>query len=477
MLSTGKRVLEVTRKVEVLEIMRKVDGEWTKSNREDGTETHTGGEKKQKPEGKAESEREVEEERVYCYWLCHLPGVGKHTIGKLLQICGNARNIYTAPDEVWEQVGKKGIIQTVKQHKEQWDLEGEYRRMCNAGIRFLLQGDAAYPGRLKNIPDAPFAIFAKGKVPEDERVSVAVIGARDCSEYGSYVAAALGKTLGENGVQVISGMARGIDGISQKAALGAGGNSFGVLGCGVDICYPKQNQNLYVQLLEKGGILSAYVPGTLPRAQNFPPRNRIVSGLADVVVVVEARQKSGTLITVDMALEQGKEVYVVPGRVTDRLSDGCNRLVKQGAEIFLSPADFLEELRNLQSTKMLRQNLLAGAETGAMTGVETKSGMGTRTRAEAKTGTGTKPRTAIKTEPGSGAERKIGTEIGMETGERLPSQLLQIYQILDFTPMSVEQILHKLQGKYTVMTLNPLLMQLCMEKYAVQVSPGYYCRR
>ena len=408
-----------------------------------------------------ERKKEVVEERAYCYWLCHLPGVGKHTIGKLLQICGNARNIYMAPDEVWEQVGKKGIIPAIKQHKEQWDLAGEYRRMCNAGIHFLLQGDAEYPRRLKNIPDAPFAIFVKGKVPEDERVSVAVIGARDCSEYGSYVAAALGKTLGENGVQVISGMARGIDGISQKAALEAGGTSFGVLGCGVDICYPKQNRNLYEQLQEKGGILSAYVPGTLPRAQNFPPRNRIVSGLADVVIVVEARQKSGTLITVDMALEQGKEVYVVPGRVTDRLSDGCNRLVKQGAEIFLSPADFVEELKNLQSTKMLRHNLSPGAETGAMTGAEAKSGMGTKSR----------------TELGNRAERKTGTGIRMGMGEQLPSQLRQIYRILDFTPMSVEQILRKLQGEYTVVNLNPLLMQLCMEKCAVQVSPGYYSRR
>lgn len=335
------------RKVDGLEVMRKVDGKWTKSDREDETEAHTEGEKKEKPEGKAESEREVVEERVYCYWLCHLPGVGKHTIGKLLQICGNAQNIYAAPDEVWEQVGKKGVIPAIRQHKEQWDLTGEYERMCSAGIHFLMQEDAGYPKRLKHIPDAPFAIFVKGKVPEDERVSVAVIGARECSEYGSYVAAALGKALGENGVQVISGMARGIDGISQKAALEAGGTSFGVLGCGVDICYPKQNRELYGQLQEKGGILSAYVPGTQPRAQNFPPRNRIVSGLADVVVVVEARQKSGTLITVDMALEQGKEVYVVPGRVTDRLSDGCNRLIRQGAGIFLSPADLLVELKNL----------------------------------------------------------------------------------------------------------------------------------
>ena len=205
-------------------------------------------------------------------------------------------------------------------------------------------GDAEYPQRLKNISGRPRNLYVLGRLPEENRLSVAIIGARDCSEYGKYVARELGTVLGGSGIAVISGMARGIDGISQEAALNAGGSSFGVLGCGVDVCYPKENRQLYERLKLSGGILSEYPPGSPALACHFPPRNRIVSGLADVIVVIEARVKSGTLITVDMALEQGREVYVVPGRVTDRLSDGCNRLIKQGAGILLSQEELLREL-------------------------------------------------------------------------------------------------------------------------------------
>jgi DNA processing protein len=137
-------------------------------------------------------------------------------------------------------------------------------------------------------------------------------------------------------------MARGIDGIAQKAALDAGGKSYAVLGCGVDICYPEENRDLYERLQQQGGILSEYPPGMQPIAKLFPPRNRIISGLSDLVLVIEARKRSGTLITVDMALEQGREVYALPGRVSDALSDGCNRLIRQGAGPATCPEDILE---------------------------------------------------------------------------------------------------------------------------------------
>lgn len=153
-----------------------------------------------------------------------------------------------------------------------------------------------------------------------------------------------GTVLARAGVQVISGMARGIDGIGQRSALCAGGYSLGVLGCGVDICYPQENRELYEQLLVKGGLCSEYPPGIEPRAALFPPRNRIISGLCDGVLVIEAKERSGTLITVDMALEQGREVYAVPGRATDALSAGCNRLIRQGAQLVMNPEELLEEL-------------------------------------------------------------------------------------------------------------------------------------
>ena len=210
--------------------------------------------------------------------------------------------------------------------------------------RKILLTDREYPRRLLEIPQAPKQLYVRGKLPEEGVPSVAVIGARDCSYYGQEVAKRLGRLFGENGIQVISGMARGIDGIGQQAALQAGGSSFAVLGCGADICYPRQNQDLYDRLCKQGGVISEYEWGTPPRAGYFPPRNRIVSGLADAVIVVEARKKSGTLITVDMALEQGKEVYAVPGRLVDDLSSGCNYLIKNGAGILLDMEEFMEEL-------------------------------------------------------------------------------------------------------------------------------------
>ena len=168
------------------------------------------------------------------------------------------------------------------------------------------------------------------------------------------MARAFGGELAKAGVAVISGMARGIDGLGQQAALEQGGRTYAVLGCGADVCYPASNRKLYQEIVEKGGgILSVFPPGTPPVKGQFPERNRIVAGLADLVLVVEARQKSGTLITVDMALEQGKNVYAVPGRLTDRLSDGCNLLIRQGAGIALAPGDILAELKLLGNRKAL----------------------------------------------------------------------------------------------------------------------------
>ena len=304
--------------------------------------------------------------------------------------------------------------------------------MCAQGIRLINVWEEEYPKRLKEIPDAPYGLFVRGKLPEEEMLTVAVIGARECSEYGRFVAKQLGSALARHGVTVISGMARGIDGITQATALEAGGTSVGVLGSGVDVCYPAQNKALYEQLIRHGGVISSYPLGTPARPINFPPRNRIVSGLADVVVVIEARVKSGTLITVDMALEQGREVYVVPGRITDRLSDGCNRLIKQGAGVVLSPEEFVEEM------------------------LEIKNGQ-------------------------SGAAEKIveggfGTDREKEKLAEISPELAAIYQVLDFEPRTGEEIKKKLPKKYENIQITTHLMRLCMERRAVQVSPGRFCR-
>ena len=216
--------------------------------------------------------------------------------------------------------------------------------MTGSGISYTYCREPDFPQKFVDIPDPPFGIFYKGRLPDGCVPAVALIGSRKCSEYGTYMAELFAAGFASAGVDVISGMALGIDGISQRAALKAGGSSFAVLGCGVDVVYPRANEPLYRQPQEKGGVLSEYPPRMEPRPALFPPRNRIISALADVVVVVEACEKSGTLITVDMALEQGKEVYALPGRCTDALSMGCNRLLRQGAMIAVSPDDIISDM-------------------------------------------------------------------------------------------------------------------------------------
>lgn len=241
-----------------------------------------------------------------------------------------------------ENDGRK--LQAMQTYAAEHDVEREYDELYRRGIRFVTERDEEYPEKLRRLPDAPYALYYVGKLPDAGKRSVAVIGARNCTEYGRRMAEIFGEQLAKNQIEVISGMARGIDGISQCRALEQGGYSFGVLGCGVDVCYPESNRELYEALIQQGGICSEYPPGTMPRPELFPIRNRIISGLADAVVVVEAREKSGTLITVDMALEQGKEVYALPGRADDPLSRGCNRLIQQGAGLVTSPQELLEEL-------------------------------------------------------------------------------------------------------------------------------------
>lgn len=378
-------------------------------------------------------------EKLFDYWLCCIPGIGNRTIARLLEVFGSAEEVFKASSEMPEGVLKKNQLAELERMRKEWDLQKEYGMLAEKGICFLTSKEDAYPQRLKNIPDAPYGIFYRGTLPEESCLSVAIIGARDCSEYGRYIAGELGGFLARNGVQVISGMARGIDGISQEAALLAGGTTTAVLGSGVDVCYPRQNKSLYEKILEQGCILSAYPPGTLPKSQNFPPRNRIVSGLADVLVVIEARNKSGTLITVDMALEQGKEVYVVPGRITDRLSDGCNRLLKQGAGVMLSPADFLQEIQTLEWGKKV-QGGLATANTGKIEAMK---------------------------------KRENGTAGDLS---KLPKDLQEIYDLLDFTPKSTGQILEQLKEEISVSELNVALMKLCLKGVAVQEAPGYFYR-
>lgn len=288
-------------------------------------------------------EEEMAKQQPYVYWLDGVEKLGNTGKLRLLSAFGSPEGIYCAKKENLSHFVTEEQTFALEKAKN-GDIWEAYGRLGEQGIAFYPFYHPGYPKRLLHIPDRPFGLYVRGRLPEDEKRSVAIVGARNCSEYGRYLAGCFGRQLAAAGVQIISGLARGIDGLAQTAAIQAGGSSFGVLGCGVDICYPASHRELYEQMLEKGGILSTYRPATPPLAFHFPPRNRIISGLSDAVLVLEARQKSGTLITVDMALEQGREVYAVPGRVTDRLSDGCNSLLLQGAGAALSPEQLLKEL-------------------------------------------------------------------------------------------------------------------------------------
>lgn len=201
-----------------------------------------------------------------------------------------------------------------------------------------------YPNRLKMLSDMPQKLYLRGNMVIDELPSIAIVGARDCSAYGRNMAYEYAKFLAASGIQIVSGLARGIDSASHAGALAAGGKTYAVLGCGVNICYPSSGKKLYEDMQQHGGIISEYEDGTPPLGFHFPLRNRLISGLADGVIVIEAKEKSGSLITADLALEQGKTIFALPGRVGDLLSEGCNRLIYQGAVPAWKPEVILEEM-------------------------------------------------------------------------------------------------------------------------------------
>lgn len=289
--------------------------------------------------------REVFYARAYMLWLTHVRGMRGDRLHRILQY-HTAEELYHMSRERLRMVpGISEEEQTIlADSRENWDIEERYRKFSASGIRMVTLGEAEYPRRLTHIAVPPPALFYVGRLPAEEVKSIALVGARMCSEYGRHYAEEIARQAAEAGMTVISGMAAGVDGAAHRGAGKAGRPTFGVLGCGVDRCYPAQNRDIYEYMKKQGGLLSECVPGTMPESWLFPRRNRIISGLSDVVVVVEAKERSGSLITADFALEQGKDVYALPGRDGDALSAGCNRLIRQGAGIVVSPEELLAEL-------------------------------------------------------------------------------------------------------------------------------------
>lgn len=378
-----------------------------------------------------EAENKCGCENAFEHWLIQAAGTGSRGFLRLLKKERCARQIYeavqagTLAESLPERYQSKA--QKMRHFSMTYNVKEEYERLEQSGVRLVVEGDRKYPQRLGKIPDAPYALYYAGALPGKEQRTVAVIGARDCSEYGRYMAKQFGTALAKAGIGVISGMARGVDGISQQAALQAGGYSLAVFGCGIDICYPAEHRQLYEKLWERGGVCSEYPLGTEPRATLFPPRNRIISGLADAVLVIEAREKSGTLITVDMALEQGREVYTLPGRATDPLSRGCNRLIKQGAGLVESPEELLENLQQSLPSAQNGEKLWAQQELVFLDGIQQR-----------------------------------------------------LWELLDFAPQSAEKLQRRYEQTYGERLELPAmlyeLLQVCGKGYGKQIGGSYFAR-
>lgn len=282
-------------------------------------------------------------EEYYLMWLSRVDGIGFKKANYLLEHFGSAEAIWYAEPAELRRISGLGerMTEVLLSSRDETQLNDWIIELEEKEIEFYSYWHPRYPRLLKEISDPPLGIYVKGELPDENIDTVAVIGARKCSRYGATVAYEIAKDLGKTNVIVVSGMARGIDSEGHKGIIDGGGRTIAVLGCGVDICYPPENQELMKRIAENGCILSEYAPGTPAMPGHFPSRNRIIAGLSKMVVVVEAGKKSGTLITADLALDYGRDVFVVPGNVTSALSKGTNELIKQGCPIITEGNDIL----------------------------------------------------------------------------------------------------------------------------------------
>jgi DNA processing protein len=284
----------------------------------------------------------------YLGWLALAltPGLGARMAGKLLCEFGSPDAIFAASLTALEgQHLPAAVAQAIHTRQPLSDAAKELALVQAAGVRLLTWDEPQYPVRLREIYDPPPLLYVRGNVELLARHSISIVGARRPTPYGNQMAERLGRDLAERGLVVMSGLARGIDSSAHKGALSSTrGATIGVLGCGIDVVYPKENKKLFVDMEQRGAIITEFPMGTFPAPQNFPIRNRIIAGMGLGVVVVEGAQYSGSLITARLAMEFGREVYGVPGNATQPSSFGPNQLIKQGAKLVTGWEDVIEEL-------------------------------------------------------------------------------------------------------------------------------------
>ncbi len=282
---------------------------------------------------------------VHLVALHELPDIGNVRLQALMDYFGSAEAAWYNFAE-WPKVLRhpQPNFRAIWDEMRRKDLAEVEERFLRSDARIVTRDDSRYPKLLASISDAPYMLYYRGELPTDDDLCIAIIGSRKATAYGREAATFLSEGLARAGVTIVGGLARGIDTCGHKGALDVGGRTIGVLGCGIDVVYPRENRQLYEQIVANGCILSEYALGMQPLAKNFPMRNRIVSGLSQGVIVVEAELKSGTQITVDHALEQGRNIYAVPGSIFSPSSAGVHRMIRDyGVKLVDSPKDVLED--------------------------------------------------------------------------------------------------------------------------------------
>ncbi|OZV12894.1 DNA-protecting protein DprA [Tissierella sp. P1] len=293
-------------------------------------------------------------QRDILIWLSSL-GVGNVNMGKIIDHFNDIRDLWELNSNQFSFI--KNLNNEVRE-KLIYNRNNEYiKRLFDniekENVHVITIYDENYPTRLRYINDNPRVIYVKGNIIEEDRVAIAIVGSRKATAYGKWACEKFTKELANLGVTIISGLASGIDTIAHKTALDNGTRTIGVLGNGIDIVYPKKNLFLYNDIEKNGGIVSEFPLGTPPLAFNFPQRNRIISGLSMGVIVIEAQEKSGSLITAHHALEQGKDIFALPGNINSIFSGGTNKLIKDGAKPLLEIDDIIEEINELQEKLIL----------------------------------------------------------------------------------------------------------------------------
>lgn len=295
---------------------------------------------------------------LYYLGFNRVAGIGPARLDRLLAYCGTLHAAWHAPvDDLMAAGLDIRSIKALVQTRQTLDLQAESDRAAAQGIRLISRDDPAYPALLAQTVNPPFLLYVRGTLTENDRWSLAVVGTRQASTYGKEVTRKLVSGLVAAGVTIVSGLALGIDAVAHSAALAAGGRTLAVLGSGVDQLYPMTNQQLGQTIMQQGAVMSEYPVGTMPTATNFPPRNRLISGLSLGVLVIEAAPKSGALITAQFAGEQGREVFAIPGNIFSPRSEGTHRLIKDGASLVTCVDDILDAL-NLQSA-VVQQEMTA----------------------------------------------------------------------------------------------------------------------